>query len=373
MDHNSIAAEQLQTPYIMIDEERTDRNIARMAEAIKNKGVSLRPHIKTHKMPELALKQLAAGATGITVAKLSEAEVMANAGIKDIFVAYPIVSKAKIERAVKLAATGIRLITGVDNFDAASLLARAAANNRLTIEVRLEIETGLLRTGVLPSKAVELAQAISKLRGLKLTGIFTYRGAILDGSPTTDLQAAGHEEGKLLVEVAETLRAAGIPVKDVSAGSTSTALYAAQIEGITEVRPGTYIFQDCMQAAFGVCNLEDTSALVWATVVSRPAPNRIIIDGGSKAFATDAQPGKAPLYLKGFGHIVGDPDALFERMSEEHGIITVRPESVYAPGDRLTIIPNHICPTVNLYNEVIIKNKDGDLRRATIAARGMSQ
>ncbi|GKU76198.1 alanine racemase [Paenibacillus sp. L3-i20] len=360
-----------ETPCVVINSDMVDRNIKGMAETISRIGIELRPHAKTHKLPEMALRQLKAGATGITVAKIAEAEVMAAGGVKDIFVAYPIVAASKLERAVKLTASGIRLIIGVDSLDGAKRISEVATQHGVTLEARLEIESGLNRTGVAASSAALLAKEIAVLEGVNLTGIFTYRGAMLGGAPTMDLRAAGHEEGQIMVAVAEALRAEGLDIKDISVGSSPTALYAAEIEGITEVRPGTYIYQDRMQAAFNICSLEECAGAVWATVVSRPTPERIVIDGGSKTFATDVQPDKAPLNLAGFGHIVGDDEAIFERMNEEHGVIRVSPSSEYKVGDVIAIIPNHICSTVNLHNFVYLQNSDGELSKVAVAARGL--
>ncbi|WP_337100919.1 alanine racemase [Paenibacillus sp. YIM B09110] len=363
--------DELETPCIVIENSRIDANIESMAQAASRRGVALRPHAKTHKLPELALRQLAAGAKGITVAKVSEAEVMAAGGIRDIFIAYSLVGARKIERAIELSHAGVRIIVAVDSLDGAMRLSEAAVAKGSVLEVRMEIDTGLHRTGVSADAAVALAKQIDALGGIRLSGIFTYRGAMLGGASTLDLQAAGHEEGRLMSEAAQLLRDAGIAIEDVSVGSTPTAIYAAEIEGVTEIRPGTYIYQDRMQAAFGVCSLDDCAATVHATVVSRPADDLIIVDGGSKTFATDVQPGNAPLFLKGFAHIVGDPGAVLVRMNEEHGMISVHPSSAYRVGDRLTLIPNHICSTVNLHNSVYIVDADGQPRKVPVAARGM--
>ena len=365
------AAALFETPCLVIHEERMHANIANMALAVQRTAAKLRPHTKTHKLPAMAQLQIQAGADGITVAKISEAEVMASGGIRDIFVAYPIIAYSKLERAARLLKNGVRLIVGVDSSDGAMRLSEIAVKEKIIFEVRLEIDSGMERTGVAPSHAIKLAELIHDLPGIRLTGLFTYRGAMLNGSATMDLRAAGHEEGRLMVEVAQAIRDAGIPIEEVSVGSSPTALYAAEIDGITEVRPGTYIYQDRMQAAYGLCRLEDCAGEIWATVVSRPAPDRIVIDGGSKTFATDVQPGRPPLHLKGFGHIIGDDTAQFDRMSEEHGVILVDASSDYQVGDIISIIPNHICSTVNLHNNIYIENAEGELKQVKVAARGL--
>src|SRR3712207_2324477 len=338
-----------------------------MAHVARENGVALRPHVKTHKIPGIAREQLEAGASGITVAKLSEAEVMADKGIEDIFVAYPLVTEAKIRQALRLAER-VRLIVGVDSLEGARRLSAVAWDQ--TLEVRLEVDTGLRRTGIPLDEAVGLAGEIEAMGNLDLTGIYTYRGAVLGGSKTMELEKAGLEEGQLMVSLAERMRERGIGVDDVSVGSTPTAEYVAKVDGVTEIRPGTYVFYDRMQARLGACSLDECAAVVVCTVVSRPAPHLVIIDGGSKTFATDVGPGAEPLNLEGYGHVVGYPDAVLERLTEEHGMLSVDGDCDLEVGDTLQIIPNHICSTVNLHDEVYIVGEDGGVEETRVAARG---
>ncbi|TDG00819.1 alanine racemase [Paenibacillus piri] len=373
MTNNSkpLQAADIETPCIVIDTDTMERNIVRMAEAASCRKVKLRPHTKTHKMPWIAHRQLEAGAAGITVAKVSEAEVMAEHGITDIFIAFPLVSPSKIERALSLSRR-IRLIVGVDSFEGAQRLAEIAGRHGHVLEVRLEIDTGLRRSGVLFEQAPALAAQIHGMKELRLTGIYTFRGAVYQHKATLDLQTAGEEEGRIMAGMAERLREQGIPVADVSVGSTPTGAYAAAVEGVTEIRPGTYVFNDRMQARFGVCGLDDCAGRVWATVVSRPSADLAVIDGGSKTFATDVQPNTEPLLLQGFGYIEGLEDAVLERLSEEHGMIRLGPQSQLANpqvGDRLRIIPNHICSTVNLHNQVLFRRGDA-YEPMTVLGRG---
>jgi D-serine deaminase-like pyridoxal phosphate-dependent protein len=190
------------------------------------------------------------------------------------------------------------------------------------------------------------------------------------GSPTLDLEAAGLEEGELMVSLADRIRERGIPIEDVSLGSTPTAASAGEVEGVTEIRPGTYVFYDRMQARLGACSLDECAAAVNATVVSRPTEDLAIIDGGSKTFATDVQPGNKPLNLEGFGHVVGYPDAVLERVTEEHGMLRVTSAQDPGIGDTVLIIPNHVCSTVNLHDEVFFVDGSGAAERVAVAARG---
>jgi D-serine deaminase-like pyridoxal phosphate-dependent protein len=355
------------TPYVLIDGAKMESNLLKMADVAGENGVALRPHVKTHKIPGIAREQLEAGAAGITVAKLSEAEVMADGGIEDIFIAYPLVSEAKIRQAIRLGER-VRLVVGVDSLEGAKRLS-AAAEDR-TLEVRLEVDTGLRRTGVLYDEAVGLAGEIEGMDNLDLTGIYTYRGAVLGGSKTLELEKAGLEEGQLMVSLADMLRKRGIRVDDVSVGSTPTAEYVAKVEGVTEIRPGTYVFYDRMQARLGACSLDECAAVVACTVVSRPARNLAIIDGGSKTFATDVAPGAEPLNLEGYGHVVGYPDAVLERLTEEHGMLSVDEDCDLQVGDTVQVIPNHICSTVNLHDAVYLVGEDGVVEETLVAARG---
>jgi len=355
------------TPYLLIDGSKMERNVLKMAEVAGGNGVALRPHVKTHKIPAIAREQLEAGAAGITVAKLSEAEVMADGGIEDIFIAYPLVTEEKIRQAIRLGER-VRLVVGVDSLEGARRL--SAVSGDQTLEVRLEVDTGLRRTGVPYEEAVGLAEEIEAMGNLDLTGIYTYRGAVLGGSKTLELEKAGLEEGQLLVSLAEQMRDRGIGVEEVSVGSTPTAEYAAKVEGVTEIRPGTYVFYDRMQARLGACSLEECAAVVTCTVVSRPTRDLAVIDGGSKTFATDVGPGAEPLNLEGYGHIVGYPGAVLDRLTEEHGMLSVDEDCDFEVGDTLQIIPNHICSTVNLHDEVYLVGKDGVVEETRVAARG---
>lgn len=367
-----ISEEALDTPCVIIDTCKMELNIRTMAETARSRGVRLRPHAKTHKMPWVAEKQLLAGAVGITVAKIAEAEAMADHGIADVFVAYPLVTPAKIARAIRLSRR-IRLIVGADSLEGARRLSEAAKRSGTELEVRLEVDTGLRRTGAPYEEAAALAQRIHALPGLRLTGIYTFRGALYDGRPTLDVRSAGEEEGRMMAALAQRIRASGIPLADVSVGSTPTAAWAAAAAGVTEIRPGTYVFQDRMTAAFGVCGLDDCAGVVHVTVVSRPAADLAVIDGGSKTFATDVQPNTEPLRLQGFGHVIGLEDAVLERLTEEHGMLrlgTAAQAARLTIGDVLHIVPNHICSTINLHNRVYFRQENGYEERPVLA-RGM--
>jgi D-serine deaminase-like pyridoxal phosphate-dependent protein len=361
--------DRIETPSVIISLEKVRKNLEGMAE-IKKYGCALRPHIKTHKIPELAKMQMEYGSCGITCAKMSEAEVMADAGIDDIFVAYPVIGGDKAAKALALNRK-VRLILGADSLRGAEGLSDAATGSGIVFEVRMEIDTGMKRTGVPYDKALDLAEAIVKLPGLKLTGIYTFRSCLLDGKPTDKREQAGEQEGMLLAGLADKLRSRSIDIRDVSGGSSPTGNYTARVSGVTEIRPGTYIFNDMMQVNIGAASLDECAAFVLATVISTPADDYAVIDGGSKTFSTDVIPGTAPFFLEGYGKIAGHPDLVLDRLSEEHGVIRSKTgRTGLETGQRLMIIPNHICTTVNLHNHVFFEEDDGTTRCVPVAARG---
>lgn len=362
----------IETPSIFIDVAKVKRNINEMSEMANTHNVHLRPHTKTHKIPKIADMQTESGASGVTVAKSTEAKVMAEHGIKDIFIAYPVIPEAAINRVMEVNKMA-RLIVGVDSLEGARKLSEQARLHDQNIEIRLEVDTGLKRTGVQYENAIKLAMKIAGLGNLNLTGIYTFKGAMFKGEPTMDLQKAGFEEGELMVSLADKMRDNGLQIQDISVGSTLTAKYAAQVDGITEIRPGTYVFYDRMQANYDVCDLDDCAAKVIATVVSIPSDDLLIIDGGSKTFASDVQPGTKPLNMKGFGDIIGLPDAILERMTEEHGMVRVNSAHHLNIGDTVEVIPNHICSTVNLHNFVYMVDEEGSTEEVPVLARGKLQ
>ncbi|RGY99120.1 alanine racemase [Clostridium sp. AM58-1XD] len=361
----------IDTPAIIIDMEKVEHNLKKYQEIADQSGCNFRPHIKTHKIPRLAKMQMDFGAIGICCAKLSEAEMMAASGIKDIFIAYPIIGKEKIERFLALSRQ-IRMICAVDSLAGARALSEAARVHEQIAEVRLEIDTGFRRAGIPISSVLEAAREIHKLPNLNVTGIFTFKSATLGGTPTLDLEAAGREEGEMLYETAELLRSNGINIKEVSGGSTPTARSVAACKGVTELRAGTYIFQDAPKLVQKVAEESECSAAVKVTVVSTPTPYRAVIDGGVKIFAGDTKIGVPPLFLKGYGNVIGHDHLIFDHMNEEHGVLIAKDVPTgLTVGDTLYIIPNHICTSMNLCDYVYLKEKDGSYTKTRVEGRGM--
>jgi D-serine deaminase-like pyridoxal phosphate-dependent protein len=354
----------LETPAVLIELDVLERNLARMAAAARECGVRLRPHAKTHKAIEVGRLQLGAGAVGLSLAKTGEAEAFAQAGFDDIFLAYPIVGESKGRRLLALAER-VRLAVGVDSLEGAATLAGVfqAANRRL--DVLLKIDVGFRRVGVTPDVAPELAGRLASLRGLRLRGVFTHAGHGYLRDTPEEVAAVGRQEGETLAAVAERLRRAGLPVEEVSVGSTPTARHAMAMPGVSECRPGNYVFHDASQVSLGTCGLEDCALSVLATVVSVPAPERAVVDAGSKTLSSD------PLRPRAGGHglVLGRRSRL-ERLSEEHGVVAVAEGESFRVGERLRLLPNHACVVANLHDRLHAVRGDRIEDVWRVAARG---
>lgn len=359
--------DELDTPALVVHDEILQRNLHRMADYATSKNISLRPHFKTHKTAVVAAMQKALGAGGITCAKLGEAEALVDAGVyDDFFIANQIVGPLKLRRLVALMdRAAVRV--AVDTSDVAVGLEGAMAAADKTLDVIIELNTGQDRAGVKPGdEALALAEAIrAGMPHLRVIGLMTHEGQVnsaagVDGMTETAL-AAGHA----IIDTAELLREHGFDIDVVSVGSTPAAFTTTTIDGVTEMRPGTYVFNDRAYLRFGL-SPEDCALRILATVTSRPAPDRAIVDAGSKTLTSDMAPGAA-----GHGLIVDYPDAVIVRISEEHGVVQL-PESAQGikVGDKVEIIPNHVCPTVNLQDEVYLV-RDGEVVETwPVIARG---
>jgi len=356
--------EELPTPCVLVDLDVVERNIQRMQRRAREAGVKLRPHAKTHKSPEIGRLQQDAGASGLTLAKTSEAEVFASAGFDDVFLAYPIVGSEKARRLLALS-DRIRVGVGVDSVEGALGLSDEfrAAGRRLP--VLLKIDTGAHRVGVNPEDAVRLCRRIAELPGLELRGIFTHAGHAYGGETPDAVARIARDEGRIMAETAETVRAAGLPVDEVSVGSTPTAHVAMGVAGVTECRPGTYVYGDLSLVTLGACGLEDCAMTVRATVVSVPASGRAVVDAGSKTLSSD------PLRPKPNGHgVILGRRSRIERLSEEHGVIRVAPGEAYSVGEAVRIVPNHACVVANLHDRLIATRGGLVAGEIRVAARG---
>lgn len=357
---------EVDTPALVVSEEILHNNISRMAAFAKSVGVNLRPHIKTHKTPQITRLQIAAGAIGITCAKVGEAEVMVHeAGVQDVLIAYPTVGASKFERLVALMDKA-RIIQAVDSLAAAQLLSRTMSNFDVHMDVSIEVNTGQNRSGVLyGQETIDLAREIARLPNLHLVGIMTHEGQA-NSAPPDQIEAIATKAGEDMVATAEAIRAEGIELETVSVGSSPAAFHTPKVKGVTEMRPGTYVFNDNSALRYGLFGVEDMAARFVATVASRPSRDRAILDTGAKSLAMD--PSKAH---PGHGYIVGHPEAIIVKLSEEHGVVELpEGETGFNVGDRVEVIPNHICPTVNLMDELLIARDGHIVDTWKIAARG---
>lgn len=359
--------EDLPTPTVLVDLDVLEANVARMQERALQAGVKLRPHAKTHKSPEVGRMQLAAGASGLTLAKTSEAEVFADLGFEDIFLGYPVVGADKARRLLVLF-DRIRLSVGVDSVEGAQSLGAVfdAAGRRLP--VLLKIDCGFHRVGVAPEAAVALARRIADVPGIALSGVFTHAGQGYGGATPDEVARIGAEESRIVAESADALRSAGLPVDEVSLGSTPTVGAAMTGRGVTECRPGTYVYNDRSQIALGSCRPEDCAMTVVATVVSVPTADRAVVDAGSKTLSTDPFRPTAD----GYGLVVGRHTRV-ARVSEEHGVLAVVPGESFRVGERIRILPNHACAVSNLHGALAAVRGGRVEGRITVAARGCVQ
>jgi D-serine deaminase-like pyridoxal phosphate-dependent protein len=354
------------TPALVIDEAITRRNIQRLAAYAKSHNLQVRPHTKTHKSIALAKAQLAAGAAGLTVAKVGEAEVMASAG-DDILLAYPALDPARTGRIAAMA-KGKTVRVSIDSITAADALAAAAKVAGSTIGILVDQDIGMHRTGVQTSEeALAIAQHVSRTPGLRLDGLFFYPGHVV--APAAEQPAVLAAIDAILKTTLALWKKHGIEAKIVSGGSTPTAYQSHHVTVQTEIRPGSYIFNDRNYMAGGWVTLDDCAARIIATVVSDAVPGKVVIDAGSKTLTQDRLLGDPE--RGGFGLVVEYPLARIIRVTEEHGEVDL---SAYPKrpklGTRLQIVPNHICPCVNLQDTAWLRHEDGSVEKMAVDARG---
>ena len=359
----------LETPALLVDLDRLEANLARAAGYCAEHGLRLRPHTKTHKTPDIGRMQLDGGAAGLTVAKVGEAEVMAASGAADMLIAYPLLGESKWRRAIAVAGK-TNLSAALDNAPAARGLARHAAAAGVEIGILVEADLGMGRCGLAPGGGlVDLAREIAGMPGLRLDGLMFYPGHVNLAAP--EGETAFTKIARDLETIYDDFRRDGLPLDTVSGGSTPTLFHSHRLPGLTEIRPGTYVFNDCMQVAMGSCAWEQCAASVMTTVVSTPREGAAIVDGGSKTFSSDpARPAGSGLY----GRVTDDPAVSFYKMSEEHGFLDVRGAALKIRiGDRLRIIPNHICTAVNMHESIYGVRGETVERVWQVAGRGKLQ
>lgn len=354
------------TPALIIDRTRLEANVARMAAAMDVAGVALRPHFKTSKLIEVATLQVAAGAVGFTCSTPEEVDALLTAGFSDLFWANAPVG-AKAELAAAFNERG-RVAIGLDSIELAAPLGAAALARGVAVPVLIEVDTGLGRTGVVAADALALAQAVTRVEGLTLDGVYMHEGQLAGlGGTREELRAAGCAASESLVAVAEQLRAAGIPISVVSVGSTPGWDSAPLVDGVTEARPGTYVFSDANQLRLESTTLEQCALTVLTSVVSTQRENAVIIDAGIKAMSSDRsnRGNTFGLPLTTDGEL--DRNLEFSIAYEEHGRLNGSHGLVV--GDTVHILPNHACGVVNMWSSVNVIDGSGAIETWSPVAR----
>ncbi len=353
----------LETPVPLVDLDRLEANLDRMAAHADRLGLTLRPHVKTHKTPWIAGEQLRRGAVGVTCATTAEAEVMAGV-TGDILLAHPPVHPRKLERLLALPEE-VSPMVGLDSEEAIDRLATAVRERGREVRVLVELDLGMRRVGVPgPEDAVRLARRIGAADSLEFAGVMFYPGHIK--GPVPEQGAALERLRNDLGAVLHALARAGLPARIVSGGSTPTAGRTGEVEGMTEMRPGTYVYNDRITVATGACTRDDCALTVLATVVSTAVPGQAVVDAGTKAL------GREPFGdLAGFGELLDRPEVVVRAMSEEHGMLDLS-ETGWRPqvGEQVRIIPNHVCIVVHLNDLCVGIRGDRVERSWEVAGRG---
>ena len=346
------------TPYLHVDLVRLRANIARVAERSAARGVALRPHAKTHKSMDVARLQLAAGAVGLTVATLGEAETFVRLGAEDVFVAYPLWLEDGSARRLRELTADTRVAIGVDSVAGATRAGRLLGGT--AVEVLVEVDSGHHRTGVAPGAAGTVAEA-ARRTGVTVRGVFTFPGHSYAPEAT---RTAAVDEARALAVAAASMREAGIEPRVVSGGSTPS-LEHADTGVVTELRPGVYVFGDAQQWELGTTTPERIALTCRATVVSH-AGGRLVLDAGSKVLGADRA-----AYATGFGRLPAHPDARVVLLSEHHAVVELGGAPLPALGSRVDVVPNHVCAAVNLVDELYVE-ESGRLRPWPVTARGQN-
>ncbi|CAI9414355.1 alanine racemase [Nocardioides sp. T2.26MG-1] len=344
------------TPYLRVDVARARTNIERTARWAVAAGVALRPHAKTHKCPQLARLQIDAGAVGLTVATIGEAEAFVEHGAEDVFVAYPLWLTDESVRRLRDLADRADLAIGVDSAESAARAARLLEGSGVAALV--EVDCGQHRTGVAPDDAGALA-AVAVEAGLPVRGIFTFPG---HSYAPDALVTAADDEARALRAATESLRAAGLEPDVVSGGSTPSLAHT-HTEDLTELRPGVYVFGDAQQWELGTTAADQLALTCRATVVSH-AGGRLVLDAGSKALGADRA-----AYATGWGRLPDHPEARVLQLSEHHAVVDLAGAPLPALGTQIDVVPNHVCAAVNLADTLWADTGDG-LEAWPVAARG---
>ena len=358
---------ELPTPAVVVDLDVVENNIKEMLRKCTISGISHRPHIKTHRSSYLAGLQIAAGCVGITAAKLGEAEVMADNGIKDILIAYPLIGDEKWERLLRLSKR-VKVTSIVNSIVGARGLSWYFEKNNSVLEVLIEIDGGTRRGGLAPLlPTLQFAESIRNLPGIRITGLLYYGGMIYQARNEEELTKLTEKEREDLVKTAQLLKRAGFSMDILSCGSSYSGKRSELLGGITEIRSGHYIFNDCSQLAIGLATPKDCALSILSTVVAKSGNQEAICDVGTKNLTSDTC-----LNRSGYGMVRNNENAEIYGLNEEHAFLRQREGNPPEIGDRIAIIPNHACVITNLADKVYgIRNGKLD-RIINIDARGKS-
>ena len=364
---------EIPTPAVLLESSKLQRNLLRMQGAVGERGIRLRPHAKTHKSPVIARMQSFLGASGICCAKLGEAELFADAGAKNIRLPYPL-NPANADRVFALA-DRIALSFIVDDVDVARAWSDLAVARRTALSVLVKVDVGFHRCGIDPQDAGAAARvaAVAALPGLDFLGLLSHAGHAYGAQSAADAEAIAVEEARILRDLAA---ASGVVCRELSVGATPTARFSMHQPGVTEMRPGNYAYFDRTQVGLGSAAWEDCALTVLARVVSRPAPERVILDSGSKTLTNDLARGFSA--MPGYGAVLEDlhaakPDErlVIDRLSEEHANVRASGGDPGLPtGTLVRIVPNHSCVVSNLVDAVWVVDGDHVVERLPVAARG---
>ncbi len=359
----------LDTPSLIIDLDQTKRNIKMMQKKADNYGMDLIPHTKTHKMPYFAKMQIKEGAKGIAVAKIGEAEVMAEHGIENIFIANEIVGISKYKR-IKSLHKKIDISVGVDNRVQIDQIEKVFKNSNSPLEVLIEYEVGENRSGVITDEQLsELVNYIKEKKKVKLRGIFSHEGHTYKAKNRNIAKELAEKSYRKTIRAANIIREIGIDIDTISVGATPSVMNGAYVEGITDFRVGTYIFMDMGQAG-AIDSFERCAATVLATVISKPTEDRVVLDAGAKALVPQNRD-SGICATNGFGYVKNSDNVYVNRLFDEHGVINDKKfQNEVSIGEKVEIIPAHICPTVNLYDEAQIVSEGKLVKTVPILARG---
>ncbi len=367
----------LATPAVVVDQAKARHNITTMQAAADARGVRLRPHAKTHKSPLVARWQLDAGAVGLACAKLGEAEVFAEAGFTDIRLPYPL-NPSGAARVIALLDRGVRVSFIVDHPAVARGWSQAMTAAGREVDVLVKVDVGFHRCGIDPHAegAADFVVGVARMPGLKLRGLLSHAGHGYDATGDAALEEIAQDEADLLRTLAAAVRNRGVAIDEISVGSTPGARFNLLQEGVTELRPGNYVYLNRSQVGLGAATFAECALTVLATVVSKPARDRIILDSGSKTLSSDAARGAG--HAKGYGIIftdleetTPDPGLVIERLSEEHAVVTAtHGTTALQPGDMVRVLPNHSCVVSNLVDEAWLAEGGTVVGPLPVVARG---